>query len=551
MNKYIVNRPVNSLRKIYEPAFLGAKIQATDCTAMQAKILEGAIRKKLNSSEDWSYKDITVFKGFNLEGGKEYRKCLAPSPSTSAAEAFLLNDLSEIRDKIRIHNVYSYRLAEKGTSSNYIYFLTQYIKRNGDILSALEDDSDRLVAVCYDIRSFYSSINTLELQKKLFGFHQRFKDIKDLSLLVDFSLHQLEKSYSGVPIGTEISHQLADIYLYDFDSELEKKFSSRYFRYVDDITIVCDRSRVDEINQFVKEKIEALGLQLNDDKYLVIDAKTWGNEIENAAVDGEDFFQYCQDLSFWISRNDNNLREIKRHLKDDGFNIPLEKIAIRNSYSATPEAADLNPHDILLKTHNLKKKYQIAAESMASLSPTQHSKGTLQKARRALNPLFYLLPLNEYNLIEEVAETHQNLIAQKMVSHAFTSGDTKSLFEFPGSTVSSYCEIWKTLERDDKFNIENMDLDNVQPYEIDAITTLSLHGVIKSEQDLVNVDALRFLRPEVTSRSRGLSRFDSEIETLRIRLSQSKQDNLLGRREDQGEELNMQVLDLGDQVVSP
>jgi hypothetical protein len=550
MNKYIINRPVNSLRKVYEPAFLGAKIQATESTALQAKILEGSIRKKLNSSENWSYKDITVFKGCNIEGKKEYRKCLAPSPSTSAAEAFLLNDLSEIKDEIRIKNVYSYRLAEKGASSNYVYFLTQYIQRNNDILSALEDDPAKLVAVCYDIRSFYPSVDTSTLQKKLFEFHQRFKSTKDLSLLVDFASHQLGKSFSGIPVGTEMSHQLADIYLHDFDNELAKLFSSRYFRYVDDITIICDRSRVDETNSIIKEKIEALGLQLNDDKFLVIDAKTWNREIENAAVDGEDFFQYCQDLNSWINHSDGNLKEIKRHLKDEGFNIPLEKIAVRKSYSLIDKAADLSPREILLKTHNLKRKYQLAAESMTSISPSQHSKGTLQKARRALNPLFYLLPLSEYNLIEEVAKTHQNLITQKMVSLAFTSGDTKALFEFPGSTVSSYCEIWKTLGHDNKFDVFNIDFAHIKPYEIDAITTFSLHGIIKSEQDLANIDLLRFLRPGVISRTRGLSRFDSEIETLRIRLSQSAQDNLLGRREDQGEELNMQALDLGDQVIS-
>jgi len=550
MRKSLLSRPVNALRKIYEPAYLGAKIQAQDSTPLQIKILEGALKKKLNSSEDWSYKDFFVFKGFDEEGNKEYRKCLAPSPSTATAEAYLLSQLAEIRDKLRLSNVYSYCLASQNSSTNYEYYLSHYVRRNDDVLAALSESS-RDVAVCFDIRQFYPSVHTDLLQKKLVEFSGRYAELHDLTAFVDFSLHQLTKAEVGIPIGTEISHQLADIFLHDFDVRFSQKHKNKYFRYVDDITIVCDKAQVDSVSREIAAEVQALGLSLNDRKFAVYDSTRWCNEISNAAVDGEDFLQHCEKLSKWLRQKEIDPIEVSRQFRDEGFNLPFEKIVARKTPVRDISALDFSTQEVVAQTRELKEKYRTAAESMMGIEPEDHTRGSLQKARRALNPLFYLLDVSEYDLISEVASTHKNLITQKVVSTAFLEGLSDGLLDYPGATVSSYCEIWKTLGQEKPCSLSSIRVEQLERHRQDSLTAFLLHGLVSPKDDIYRNQNWLYLRPNVERRTLGIDKFDGEIESLRISISLDEQSKILSKRQSEDEEIDLQALELGNQSISP
>ena len=549
MKKFLLSRPINSLRKIYEPAYLGAKIRAADATPFQIRILEGGLRKKLSSSEDWAYHEFMVFKGYSESGEKEYRSCLSPSPTTSAAEALLLNDLAEIQRPLRSSNVYSYCLSKSGKSTNYDYFLESYLKRNYNVGEVLRQFGDNYVAVCFDIRKFYPSIDKNLLRTKLFEFESRNLDVKSIRSFINFSLHQIGKTVSGVPIGTEISHQLADIYLYDFDKECTESFGGRYFRYVDDIIIVCDKNEVDSIRYNVASQMDALGLKLNDEKFEIFSLKKWLAETSTAAVDGEDFFEYCGQLANWIGTADIAIDELARNFKDEGFNLPVEKIATRKGVKRSINKNAITTRDVMKWTHEIKAKYCIAAESMAQMGSDEHSRGTLQKARRAVNPLFYLLDLSEYSLIRDVAATHKNLSVQYVVSKSLSDNDASEILDFPGSAVSSFCEISKTIggiKQTKDFWSEPL-----TPYRIDAITTLALHNFVEIPTDIKYHSLWHYLRKDVKGRSADLSNFQSEIESLRINIANVAERIILEKRQSETEEINLQALDLGDQMISP
>lgn len=550
MLKSLLSRPVNSLRKIYEPSYLGAKIQAQDITPLQVKILEGSLKKKLNSSEDWSYKDFFVFKGFDGDGNKEYRKCLAPSPSTATAEAYLLSSLADIREYLRLPNVYSYCLAAKNSTTNYEYYLSNYVRRNDQVLAALTEAS-REVAVCFDIRQFYPSVNADLLGKKLSEFSSRYSVLQNLNTFVDFSLHQLARAETGIPIGTEISHQLADIYLHDLDIRLTEKYKKKYFRYVDDITIVCDRDQVENVRLEIESVVDGIGLSLNERKFAVYDANKWDSEISNAAVDGEDFFQHCEKLSSWLGNREVDPAEVSKQFRDEGFNLPFEKIVARKVYRSVSESVGLSTRDLVNQTKDLKEKYKTAAEAMVEIDAEDHTRGSLQKARRALNPLFYLLDVSEYDLISEVAATHQNLIAQKVVSSAFREGLSVSLLDYPGATVSSYCEIWKTLGNSQPCSLNQLGVDNLDRHRRDSLTALLLHGLVSPSDDIYRNSHWLYLRPNVEKRTVGIDKFDSEIETLRISISLMQQSEILNTRQSEHEEMDLQALELGNQSISP
>ncbi len=73
----------------------------------------------------------------------------------------------------------------------------------------------------------------------------------------------------GIPQGSPISALLSNIYMYEFDLALLSKLSlieSVFYRYCDDILIICDSRHEDDIYNFVVSEIRKLGLNLQEKK---------------------------------------------------------------------------------------------------------------------------------------------------------------------------------------------------------------------------------------------------------------------------------------------
>jgi retron-type reverse transcriptase len=132
-----------------------------------------------------------------------------------------------------------------------------------------------------DIENFYGSIDRKIL---FFKLNKKIKSSKILTLLkkaietpiVPNNYHREDrKKYKhigdsqnkGIPQGLSISNILASIYLHEFDNDIRShNFADVYYRYVDDILIFTKKEKIDEIDVLIKEKVEALGLKLNEDK---------------------------------------------------------------------------------------------------------------------------------------------------------------------------------------------------------------------------------------------------------------------------------------------
>jgi RNA-directed DNA polymerase len=73
----------------------------------------------------------------------------------------------------------------------------------------------------------------------------------------------------GIPQGSPISALLSNIYMLEFDLALLSKLSlteSVFYRYCDDILVICDAEKEDEIYEFVNDEIRKLGLNLQEKK---------------------------------------------------------------------------------------------------------------------------------------------------------------------------------------------------------------------------------------------------------------------------------------------
>ena len=125
-----------------------------------------------------------------------------------------------------------------------------------------------------DITKFYSSINHSILLKKI---KKKIKKKEALEFLVraittqtiprNVSVSEKTSPTKGVPEGLSISNILADMYLSDLKELICNKFDVAFFRYVDDILILCQADQATKIKDYaVNILAQEFALQANPQK---------------------------------------------------------------------------------------------------------------------------------------------------------------------------------------------------------------------------------------------------------------------------------------------
>jgi RNA-directed DNA polymerase len=123
-----------------------------------------------------------------------------------------------------------------------------------------------------DIEKFYDNISHEILLKKLKNRIRKKEIINLISKAIKTPAISptSKKPYSvnkkGVPQGLSISNILASIYMNQLDKENSNKGNFAYFRYVDDILIICNASGKEKIEKDLKGQIENLDLSINSEK---------------------------------------------------------------------------------------------------------------------------------------------------------------------------------------------------------------------------------------------------------------------------------------------
>jgi RNA-directed DNA polymerase len=161
-----------------------------------------------------------------------------------------------VRDRL-VLNVMNVYLREQFLEDLKPYQLS--VKANvTDITSTLKGGNfDAFIKL--DVKNFFPSLDHEILLKKL---QPRIKDKAALSLLKKV----LHRSELGIAQGLSISSLLADIYLNDVDKSFKHRTNLKYFRFVDDILILCNHADVNAIQKEIQQKMNDLKLDLHATK---------------------------------------------------------------------------------------------------------------------------------------------------------------------------------------------------------------------------------------------------------------------------------------------
>lgn len=137
-----------------------------------------------------------------------------------------------------------------------------------------------------DIKNFYPTINHQLLLEKL---QEKFQNEPYLLELISKAIKQSTVSTKtpankrikydntiGVPQGLSISGTLAQIYLQDIDKKYKSNKHIKFYRFVDDMLIFCNKKDLDKLQRSLKRDFKKLKLTIHAfDKNL--DKSTFGN----------------------------------------------------------------------------------------------------------------------------------------------------------------------------------------------------------------------------------------------------------------------------------
>jgi len=177
-----------------------------------------------------------------------------------------------IRDKIVLKLIFNTLsdIFSKEVSNELVHTTTNNIIK--DINSKKYDSFIKL-----DMENFYPSLNHDILLTKI----KKKSRKKEFISLLEHAIKQETvqksnpkkdkyKNEKGVPQGLSISSILSSIYLIEFDKKYSLATNYKYYRYVDDILILCIESDINKIVEDIESDINSLKLKmhvLNENKH--------------------------------------------------------------------------------------------------------------------------------------------------------------------------------------------------------------------------------------------------------------------------------------------
>jgi RNA-directed DNA polymerase len=164
--------------------------------------------------------------------------------------------IATVRDRIVLRAVSSILIEcfsdkRQAAPHHFIHEISELIKPLGDDYSFIQ----------IDVRDFYPSIVHTNLMTRL---RSRIRTPELLDLIQGAirtptgSPNASQITQLGVPQGLSISNILSAIYMIRFDELMHSRYS--YFRYVDDIIIICKATKAEKTFSFVARELLKIGL---------------------------------------------------------------------------------------------------------------------------------------------------------------------------------------------------------------------------------------------------------------------------------------------------
>jgi hypothetical protein len=276
-------RSVNEYRRRDTLAYLGLRYYLDNTAARSDCWARDVSTKLVLARTDSPYFLVKHFKEASEQGDVNHRPISLPSANEALAEAVLLEECS--RRPIAFANpraVFSYELNVEnnrdGIFRHYVYGLHERHYQMGKACDLYPKGVVRYA----DIKHFYPTIKAnlaakvWHRQCEICHLPKHFREVGE-KLIADH--RGAERHQNGeILTGPMFSHLLGNLVLREIDDDLSTSLPVKYFRYVDDITLVGEKEEVKKSLGILRAKLLDLGFELHDDaspKSIEVSTKEW------------------------------------------------------------------------------------------------------------------------------------------------------------------------------------------------------------------------------------------------------------------------------------
>jgi hypothetical protein len=572
-------RALNHWRPIHTQSYVGLRL-ALDCSIGRATDSEWfrdiAIRKS-GTRKQPRYCGFQAVKEIGPDQRPKYRDFVAASPSTALAEAWCLHALSRTPSLANHKRSFSYLWPSiDGSARNYELYRDGYNRRNEAIRASLRENPRATIFVG-DIRSFYPSISKRAVREELARRLGAAEIVGPARRAIDgvFGKYlEATEGPIGIALGPPLSHLLGHLALSRFDEQMNGRFGSRYFRYVDDIVIVVPTGSATDVGRLVASALEPLGLELHPDKSDVLTAEQWlrhGPSLHPATWNNS-FEGLVQRLTLFLSRRPDAFDGLQKRFLGAGFSLPLGRFRTlarsgrfrRFWHSAAAGRLGwflrgwLDDEDALLaEAQHLRTRFSKDLERWTH-RPTPpgmmlgrwHS----QRLRYLANRLIYLVPREQYPQLGDYLAGRDGVREAQVVLRALHANDGSSILPYPGAPVAAFAVVARESSSRPRVVVPDVPTRPI----VDSLATLALHGLVDVPETFLarcnpaDREVLTFCSGLV-SRQQGLSptiSYADELSSLRMGRSQGEVRGLLDSRFDDHEEFPFDALRLGAGALS-
>ena len=395
-----------------------------------------------------AYFTVPHFKDMDSRGNISHREMFIPSPNEALAEAALIEACSMAGPSFRSGDrVFSYLYPTAtdrgGTFESYMPGLRA---RHQAIASACRDLPTADV-VFLDIRRFYPSVTT-PLARAVWlracgqsTLPRLFVDL-GVRILDDYG-NEPANPGGGLLTGPMFSHLVANLILRELDEQMALG-PARYFRYVDDMTLVGDRRQIKESTDLICSRLQELGLDVHGPesaKWLQVPAVTWLEAEHDYAETkgGLSWMTLVGDLKRLILLRPEVAASLSDSLTSEGFRIPLPDytvavgerdfaVRVRDLVRARWFQARVRPlsiDNILEQARRLRRRYTEESETLIAQlrrASAFQSKRFLPRLRYRLGRLAYLGDSEQLGSLGDEVSSIGGMQFQSVTSKAIATG---------------------------------------------------------------------------------------------------------------------------------
>lgn len=249
-----------------------------------------------------------------------------------------------------------------------------------------------------DVKNFFPSISHTILHRELTHFNLESM-IQDLSIRAVSGRTGSADSANkrGIPQGLSVSGALAALYMLRFDA-LQINKNSNYVRYVDDILLICDTNKAEDVLKSIGRALKSRGL--------IIHKKGVEGKTEISPVnDGVDFLGYRISVDKVSVRSSSFRRMFKNLLKiitDYRYKKDVEKLIFRINLKITGCIVDQRRRGWMMffsHTENMSQLAHLDAflkDQLARVKfPSTHS-NQIKKFIKSYNKIKFTLESSKY-----------------------------------------------------------------------------------------------------------------------------------------------------------